>query len=108
MVAPLTHYFFHRTRPVITVKVSILLPSSINITAPQCHDGTQHVNCANVTVCFQFYGKHVPGEIGKVCVTKQNPFSNCLYTILKQNYFIMLFLKLMYVSSLAEVDNINE
>lgn len=53
-----------RTRPVITVRVSILLPSSINITAPQCHDGTQHVNCANVTVCFQFYGKHVPGEIG--------------------------------------------
>ncbi|XP_072268236.1 integrin alpha-9 [Pyxicephalus adspersus] len=53
-----------RTRPVITVNVSILLPSSINITAPQCHDGIQHVNCVNVTVCFQFYGKHVPGEIG--------------------------------------------
>ncbi|KAM9308231.1 integrin alpha-9 [Gastrophryne carolinensis] len=53
-----------RARPVITVSVKILLPSSINITAPQCYDGTQHVNCVNVTVCFQFHGKHVPGEIG--------------------------------------------
>ncbi|KAM4705948.1 integrin alpha-9 [Rhinophrynus dorsalis] len=53
-----------RTRPVITMDVSIVLPSSINITAPQCHDGTQQVNCVNVTVCFRFRGKHVPGEIG--------------------------------------------
>ncbi|KAG8442723.1 hypothetical protein GDO86_011500 [Hymenochirus boettgeri] len=52
-----------RTRPVITVDVTILLPSSINITAPQCHDGTQQINCVNVTVCFSFYGKRVPGEI---------------------------------------------
>ncbi|XP_053570418.1 integrin alpha-9 [Bombina bombina] len=53
-----------RTRPVITVDVTIHLPPSINITAPQCHDGTQQVNCVNVTVCFRFRGKHVPGEIG--------------------------------------------
>uniref|UniRef100_A0A8C5N2V5 Integrin alpha-9 n=1 Tax=Leptobrachium leishanense TaxID=445787 RepID=A0A8C5N2V5_9ANUR len=53
-----------RTRPVITVDVSIRLPASINITAPQCHDGTQQVNCANITVCFRFRGKQVPGEIG--------------------------------------------
>ncbi|KAE8597211.1 hypothetical protein XENTR_v10016385 [Xenopus tropicalis] len=52
-----------RTRPVITVDVTILLPTSINITAPQCHDGTQQINCVNVTVCFRFRGKHVPGEI---------------------------------------------
>ncbi|CAN2391175.1 integrin, partial [Pristimantis euphronides] len=52
-----------RTRPVITVDASIILPSAINITAPQCHDGTQNVNCVNVTVCFRFRGKHVPGEI---------------------------------------------
>ncbi|CAJ0966300.1 unnamed protein product, partial [Ranitomeya imitator] len=54
-----------RTRPVITVDASIILPSAINITAPQCHDGTQNVNCVNVTVCFRFRGKRVPGEIGK-------------------------------------------
>ncbi|XP_069586430.1 integrin alpha-9 [Ranitomeya imitator] len=52
-----------RTRPVITVDASIILPSAINITAPQCHDGTQNVNCVNVTVCFRFRGKRVPGEI---------------------------------------------
>ncbi|OBS72476.1 hypothetical protein A6R68_12949 [Neotoma lepida] len=50
-------------RPVITVDVSIFLPGSINITAPQCHDGQQPVNCLNVTVCFRFHGKRVPGEI---------------------------------------------
>ncbi|XP_039093137.1 integrin alpha-9 isoform X1 [Hyaena hyaena] len=53
-----------RARPVITVGVSIFLPASINITAPQCHDGLQPVNCLNVTACFSFHGKHVPGEIG--------------------------------------------
>ncbi|XP_048451584.1 integrin alpha-9-like [Rhincodon typus] len=52
-----------RARPVITLEISILLPDSINITAPQCHDGIQPVNCLNVTTCFRFHGKHVPGEI---------------------------------------------
>lgn len=45
--------------------VTIFLPVSINITAPQCHDGLQPVNCLNVTACFRFSGKNVPGEIGK-------------------------------------------
>ncbi|XP_070247713.1 integrin alpha-9 [Myotis yumanensis] len=53
-----------RARPVITVDVSIFLPVSINITAPQCRDGQQPVNCLNVTACFRFRGRHVPGEIG--------------------------------------------
>ncbi|XP_053322104.1 integrin alpha-9 [Spea bombifrons] len=53
-----------RTRPVITLDVRIILPTSINITAPQCHDGAQQVNCVNITVCFRFHGKHVPGQIG--------------------------------------------
>ncbi|XP_072427145.1 integrin alpha-9 [Chiloscyllium punctatum] len=52
-----------RARPVITLEISILLPDSINITAPQCHDGIQPVNCLNVTTCFRFHGKQVPGEI---------------------------------------------
>ncbi|KAI1894239.1 hypothetical protein AGOR_G00113770 [Albula goreensis] len=52
-----------RSRPVITVDVSIFLPASINITAPQCHDGSQHVNCFNVTLCLLFRGKEVPGQI---------------------------------------------
>lgn len=54
-----------RSRPVITVDISIFLPASINITAPQCHDGLQPVNCLNVTACFRFSGKRLPGTIGK-------------------------------------------
>uniref|UniRef100_A0A8C1DTB8 Integrin, alpha 9 n=1 Tax=Cyprinus carpio carpio TaxID=630221 RepID=A0A8C1DTB8_CYPCA len=52
-----------RSRPVISVDVSIFLPVSINITVPQCHEGPQHLNCFNVTVCMSFQGKHVPGHI---------------------------------------------
>lgn len=63
-----TSMLISRSRPVITMDISIFLPASINITAPQCHDGLQPVNCLNVTACFRFSGKHVPGEIGKVPV----------------------------------------
>ncbi|XP_072119218.1 integrin alpha-9 [Mobula birostris] len=52
-----------RARPVITMEIVILLPGSINITAPQCHDGLQSFNCLNVTTCFRFHGNQVPGEI---------------------------------------------
>ncbi|XP_066535533.1 integrin alpha-9 isoform X2 [Hoplias malabaricus] len=52
-----------RSRPVITVDVSILLPSSINISVPQCHEGPQHLNCFNVSICMSFHGKSVPGQI---------------------------------------------
>lgn len=62
-----------RARPVITVDVSIFLPVSINITAPQCRDGQQPVNCLNVTACFRFRGRHVPGEIGN-----EPPSQGCL------------------------------
>ncbi|XP_067837474.1 integrin alpha-9 [Heptranchias perlo] len=57
------HVVLLRARPVITVEITILLPGSINITAPQCHDGIQPVNCLNVSTCFRFHGKEVPGEI---------------------------------------------
>ncbi|MGH0119324.1 UNVERIFIED_CONTAM: hypothetical protein FKN15_002127 [Acipenser sinensis] len=53
-----------RARPVITVDILIFLPVSINITAPQCHDGSQHLNCLNVSACLHFRGKQVPGQIG--------------------------------------------
>ncbi|XP_068940671.1 integrin alpha-9-like [Petaurus breviceps papuanus] len=69
------HVVLLRARPVITVDVSIFLPASINITAPQCYDGQQSVNCLNVTACFRFRGKHVPGEIGEGLVLSQkSPF----------------------------------
>ncbi|XP_068597010.1 integrin alpha-9 [Brachionichthys hirsutus] len=53
-----------RTRPVITVDVSILLPASINISVPQCHEGHQNLNCFSVTACMRFRGRHLPGQIG--------------------------------------------
>ncbi|TTI76914.1 Integrin alpha-9 [Bagarius yarrelli] len=52
-----------RSKPIITVGVSISLPASINISVPQCHEGPQHLNCFNVTVCMSFSGKLVPGQI---------------------------------------------
>ncbi|XP_018548533.1 integrin alpha-9 isoform X1 [Lates calcarifer] len=52
-----------RSRPVITVDVSIFLPVSINITVPQCHEGNQNQNCFNVTVCMRFRGRQLPGQI---------------------------------------------
>uniref|UniRef100_A0A8C9WDZ0 Integrin, alpha 9 n=1 Tax=Scleropages formosus TaxID=113540 RepID=A0A8C9WDZ0_SCLFO len=51
------------SRPVITVDVSIFLPPSISITAPECSDSSQHLNCLNVTLCLRFHGKQVPGQI---------------------------------------------
>ncbi|XP_015249646.1 PREDICTED: integrin alpha-9 [Cyprinodon variegatus] len=52
-----------RSRPVITVDVSIILPVSINISVPQCHEGHQNLNCFNITICMRFRGREVPGEI---------------------------------------------
>ncbi|KAF3708352.1 Integrin alpha-9 Integrin alpha-RLC Precursor [Channa argus] len=52
-----------RSRPVITVDVSIFLPVSINITTPQCHEGHQNLNCFNITVCMRFRGRQLPGQI---------------------------------------------
>uniref|UniRef100_A0A8D3E1L5 Integrin, alpha 9 n=1 Tax=Scophthalmus maximus TaxID=52904 RepID=A0A8D3E1L5_SCOMX len=52
-----------RTRPVITVDVSIFLPVSINISVPLCHEGNQNLNCFNATVCMRFRGRQLPGQI---------------------------------------------
>uniref|UniRef100_A0A8C8DW44 Integrin, alpha 9 n=1 Tax=Oryzias sinensis TaxID=183150 RepID=A0A8C8DW44_9TELE len=52
-----------RSRPVITVDVSIFLPVSINISLPQCHEGHPNLNCFNATVCLRFRGRQLPGQI---------------------------------------------
>ncbi|XP_029031137.1 integrin alpha-9 [Betta splendens] len=52
-----------RSRPVITLDVSIFLPASINISVPQCHEGHRDQNCFNVTVCMSFRGRRIPGQI---------------------------------------------
>ncbi|XP_061693013.1 integrin alpha-9 [Syngnathoides biaculeatus] len=51
-----------RSRPVITVDVSIFLPVSINISIPHCHEA-QHMNCFIVTVCIRFHGRQLPGQM---------------------------------------------
>uniref|UniRef100_A0A3Q2XZT1 Integrin, alpha 9 n=1 Tax=Hippocampus comes TaxID=109280 RepID=A0A3Q2XZT1_HIPCM len=51
-----------RSRPVITVDVTIFLPVSINISVPQCHEG-QNINCFIITVCMRFHGRQLPGQI---------------------------------------------
>uniref|UniRef100_A0A665WQD2 Uncharacterized protein n=1 Tax=Echeneis naucrates TaxID=173247 RepID=A0A665WQD2_ECHNA len=52
-----------RSRPVITVDISIFLPISINISVPQCHEGHQNLNCFNAIVCMRFRGRQLPGQI---------------------------------------------
>uniref|UniRef100_A0A672YIS9 Integrin alpha-2 domain-containing protein n=1 Tax=Sphaeramia orbicularis TaxID=375764 RepID=A0A672YIS9_9TELE len=80
-----------RSRPVITVDVSILLPVSINISVPQCHEGNQNLNCFYVTVCMRFRGRQLPGQIGekksqKICVKVRQIFIEelcCLFFLQK-------------------------
>nr|XP_057914149.1 integrin alpha-9 [Doryrhamphus excisus] len=52
-----------RSRPVVTVDVSIFLPVSINISVPQCHENLPNINCFHVTVCMRFRGRQLPGQI---------------------------------------------
>lgn len=66
-----------RTRPVVTVDVSIFLPISINITVPQCHEGLPNTNCFNVSVCMRFRGRQLPGLIGEATSSEQSSSIFC-------------------------------
>lgn len=66
-----------RTRPVVTVDVSIFLPVSINITVPQCHEGLPNTNCFNVSVCMRFRGRQLPGLIGEATSSEQSTSIFC-------------------------------
>lgn len=68
-----------RSRPVITVDVSIFLPVSINISLPQCHEGHPNLNCFNATVCLRFRGRQLPGQIGK---------KNLLFVLIAECYYL--------------------
>ncbi|XP_073433590.1 integrin alpha-4 [Dendrobates tinctorius] len=52
-----------RTRPVITLDASLKLPSSVNRTRYECVEQGHPAVCMNVTICFRYQGKGVPGHI---------------------------------------------
>ncbi|XP_078408065.1 integrin alpha-4 [Cetorhinus maximus] len=52
-----------RSRPVVIVEAFLWLPPSINRTKMECLKNGQPVVCINVTVCFGYKGKKIPGHI---------------------------------------------
>nr|XP_015214473.1 PREDICTED: integrin alpha-4 [Lepisosteus oculatus] len=53
-----------RTRAVVIVEVSMILPPSVNRTKPACTENGKPAVCMNVTLCFQIKGRYIPGYIG--------------------------------------------
>uniref|UniRef100_A0A8C9VKL9 Integrin subunit alpha 4 n=1 Tax=Scleropages formosus TaxID=113540 RepID=A0A8C9VKL9_SCLFO len=53
-----------RTRPVVIVEASVLLPPSVNRSQPRCNENGQPSVCLVVSVCFWVGGKSIPGHIG--------------------------------------------
>ncbi|XP_034549699.1 integrin alpha-4 [Notolabrus celidotus] len=52
-----------RTRPVIQVKVSLILPEQIDQRVALCHEHKTPTVCINVTICFSGRSKHYRGPI---------------------------------------------
>ncbi|CAJ0930104.1 unnamed protein product [Ranitomeya imitator] len=52
-----------RTIPVIALDASLKLPSSVNRTRYECVEQGHPAVCMNVTICFRYQGKGVPGHI---------------------------------------------
>ncbi|KAM5151875.1 integrin alpha-4 [Mantella aurantiaca] len=52
-----------RTRPVVTIDASLALPNSVNRTKFECVENGHPSVCMNVTICFKYEGRSVPGHI---------------------------------------------
>ncbi|XP_063789403.1 integrin alpha-4 isoform X2 [Pseudophryne corroboree] len=52
-----------RTKPVINIDASLKVPNTVNRTKAECVENGQPAVCMNVTVCFQYQGRGVPGHI---------------------------------------------
>ncbi|XP_040213577.1 integrin alpha-4 [Rana temporaria] len=52
-----------RTRPVVTIDASLKLPNSVNRTKFECVENGHPAVCMNVTICFKYRGRSVPGHI---------------------------------------------
>ncbi|KAI3356102.1 hypothetical protein L3Q82_017363, partial [Scortum barcoo] len=53
-----------RTRPVVQVKASLVLPEQIDQQVALCQEHNTPTVCFNVTVCFRVRSRHFRGEIG--------------------------------------------
>uniref|UniRef100_A0A3Q2QIH2 Integrin subunit alpha 4 n=1 Tax=Fundulus heteroclitus TaxID=8078 RepID=A0A3Q2QIH2_FUNHE len=53
----------HRTRPVIQLQASLILPEQLDQRVALCQDHRTQTACFNVTVCFSFVSKHFRGAI---------------------------------------------
>lgn len=58
--------FFLRTRPVVIVEASLDHPEAINRTNFDCTENGMSSVCMDLTLCFSYKGKEVPGYIGKL------------------------------------------
>ncbi|XP_072333637.1 integrin alpha-4 isoform X1 [Scyliorhinus torazame] len=52
-----------RSRPVVNIEAFLSLPPSINRKKKECFENGKPVVCVNVTVCFGYKGKKIPGHI---------------------------------------------
>ncbi|KAL4656686.1 integrin alpha-4 isoform X2 [Arapaima gigas] len=53
-----------RTRPVVIVEASVLLPPSVNRSQPHCNENGKLTVCLVVSACFRVGGRRIPGHIG--------------------------------------------
>lgn len=56
--------FCFRTRPVVQVKVSLVLPEQIDQQMATCREQDAPTVCFNVSICFSVRSRHFRGAIG--------------------------------------------
>ncbi|XP_075036603.1 integrin alpha-4 [Mixophyes fleayi] len=52
-----------RTKPVVTIDAFLKVPNTVNRTKAECVENGLPAVCMNVTVCFRYQGRGVPGHI---------------------------------------------
>lgn len=57
-----------RTRPVVQVKVSLVLPEQIDQQMATCREHDSPSVCFNVSICFSVRSRHFKGAIGTLMI----------------------------------------
>lgn len=57
-----------RTRPVVQVKVSLVLPEQIDQQMATCREHDTPSVCFNVSICFNVRSRHFKGAIGTLMI----------------------------------------